>query len=265
MKKTINILFILYAAFNFSCTDQLEETIYGTISDKDYWKTEADLLSGLASAYGKLLSPWDALTNQVYHIEELATDYGSGGGPYAGYTGWSSIYPDNIGGIYDFFWSSISYCNKVIDKANEAVVKTSEGEDGYDVSEEFRREIIAEARALRTFSYFTLSSWFGGLPIVTSSYDQRVVIEQLTQDSIYQFMENELLDVLDILPTKSQRMNITKDYGRVTKGGAEAFLARIYLEQKKWQECIALTTKIIDENRRTNEYGLEANYADIFL
>ena len=77
-------------------------------------------------------------------------------------------------------------------------------------------------------------------------------------------MENELKEVIPFLPTKSERMNMTKDYGRVTKGGAEAFLARIYLEQKKWQECADLTTKLYEDNQRTREYGLEGNYADIF-
>lgn len=31
---------------------------------------------------------------------------------------------------------------------------------------------------------------------------------------------------------------MTKDYGRVTKGGAEAFLARIYLEQKSGRSVL---------------------------
>ena len=81
---------------------------------------------------------------------------------------------------------------------------------------------------------------------------------------MYRFMENELKEVIPFLPTKSERMNMTKDYGRVTKGGAEAFLARIYLEQKKWQECADLTTKLYEDNQRTREYGLEGNYAEYF-
>ena len=127
-----------------------------------------------------------------------------------------------------------------------------------------KEQIIVESRAVRVFCYFNLCTWFGGVPIVTSSTDHRPIIPKQTQDSVYRFMENELKEVIPFLPTKSERMNMTKDYGRVTKGGAEAFLARIYLEQKKWQECADLTTKLYEDNQRTREYGLEGNYADIF-
>ena len=265
MKNIIYTILVLNVLFCTGCTDQLEETIYGKFPEEEYWKTESELLTGLASAYGRLVIPWDApFSLEVFKIEECASDYAVGAGEWGDYTGWSSIFPGAINNVYDYLWSSISYCNKVIDKSEEGFQKTQAGEPGYSISKEVKEQIIVESRAVRVFCYFNLCTWFGGVPIVTSSTDHRPIIPKQTQDSVYRFMENELKEVIPFLPTKSERMNMTKDYGRVTKGGAEAFLARIYLEQKKWQECADLTTKLYEDNQRTREYGLEGNYADIF-
>ena len=248
MKNIIYTILVLNVLFCTGCTDQLEETIYGKFPEEEYWKTESELLTGLASAYGRLVIPWDApFSLEVFKIEECASDYAVGAGEWGDYTGWSSIFPGAINNVYDYLWSSISYCNKVIDKSEEGFQKTQAGEPGYSISKEVKEQIIVESRAVRVFCYFNLCTWFGGVPIVTSSTDHRPIIPKQTQDSVYRFMENELKEVIPFLPTKSERMNMTKDYGRVTKGGAEAFLARIYLEQKKWQECADLTTKLYED------------------
>jgi len=264
MKIKISILAFL-ALLISSCQDQLNEKIYGTVVESDYWKTEADLKTGLASAYGKLMTPWNGFSKPIYDIEEMGADYTNGEGDFGGYSGWSSTFPSIIDwGIYGQLWQVTSYCNKVIDKAKEAAEKTKANVPGYSVSDNVMLEMITEARFIRAFDYYTIVNWFGGVPLVTSSTDYRTAIPKQTSDSINRFVENELKAVIELLPTKTERMSITKDYGRITKGGAQALLARVYIQQKKWQECADITTKLYTENLVSNEYKLEPNYKDIF-
>jgi len=50
------------------------------------------------------------------------------------------------------------------------------------------------------------------------------------------------------------------DYGRLSKGAAQSLLAKVYLQQEKWQECTDICKEVIS----SDEYILEPNYMDIF-
>ena len=87
MKNIIYTILVLNVLFCTGCTAQLEETIYGKFPEEEYWKTESELLTGLASAYGRLVIPWDApFSLEVFKIEECASDYAVGAGEWGDYT-----------------------------------------------------------------------------------------------------------------------------------------------------------------------------------
>jgi hypothetical protein len=74
-------------------------------------------------------------------------------------------------------------------------------------------------------------------------------------------MESDLLKAIELLPLKSELVSMAEaDYGRLTKGAAQALLAKVYLQQGKWQECADVCQEIIG----SQEYMLEPNYSDIF-
>ncbi|MEG2067985.1 MAG: RagB/SusD family nutrient uptake outer membrane protein, partial [Tannerellaceae bacterium] len=92
-------------------------------------------------------------------------------------------------------------------------------------SEETKNRIIGEAKCMRAWSYFTLVQLYGDVPlrktVVTSA--EEVAIERSTEEEVYAFIFDDILDAEQKLPINSQQV------GRVNKYVAKAILARIYL------------------------------------
>lgn len=78
---------------------------------------------------------------------------------------------------------------------------------------------------LEPYHYFFLVRAFGDVPLQHVDLTVRVPKEQ-----VYDFIEQDLLDAIQVLPEKSQYASA--DLGRATKGAAQALLAKVYLYQK---------------------------------
>lgn len=252
MKKYLSLILILLVSF--SCENLVEEKVFGTISDDIFWNTEEDIRAGTSSAYTQLGTSFRAFSLWQYAIEDLSTDYGAGGYrdtyPFSRYTGWSATQPQAMDwGIWRFLWISISLSNKVIEEA-----------PGVNIEAEIKNQYLGEAKAIRSLVYYYLVNWFGGVPIITSTTDTRTSIPRKTIEDTYGFIENDLIDAIKLLKPKSELRKITDEYGRVTRGGAQALLAKVYLQQKKWKKASEICQQMIS----SGEYQLESNYANIF-
>lgn len=118
---------------------------------------------------------------------------------------------------------------------------------------------VAQLRALRAYFYWRLCDVFGNVPIVTVAGEGA---DQSTRLQVYNFIEAELLAALPNLPSGRQA------YARWNKSGANALLARLYLNsevytsgaKKEWQKAIDAADAVIN----TGIYSLQPNYADAF-
>jgi len=68
-----------------------------------------------------------------------------------------------------------------------------------------------------------LQDFFGGVPLVTTT--ELGQHERVSRDSIFKFIESELNAVRTVLPERRP----ASEYGRVTRGSADAILANLYL------------------------------------
>lgn len=91
---------------------------------------------------------------------------------------------------------------------------------------------VAEAKFLRAISYAYLTMIYGGVPYVdhvlgADEYQQpRADIKK-----IYELIESDLKEAIDVLPTRS---GWAPEYGRASKGAAQALLARVYLFESSY-------------------------------
>lgn len=258
MKKIIKYLTIVFLIAVSMTGCELKETIYGTISDNSFWKTEEQIKEGINSAYGRLNTRFNGFSIWQFVIEDGGSDYNCSTSPYPefySYNNWSSTSPDAINwGIYKFFWNEISYLNKTIDMIPEA-----------DMSDELKYKYTCEARALRAFIYFSLVQWFNDVPLITSSKEIRFSIPKTPASKIYEFITKEYQESLEGIPNKDQLIaSGTQDYGRLTKGAVMGLLARAYLVQKKYDDCAEICKKIITEQDKYGKYALMGVYKDIF-
>jgi len=73
---------------------------------------------------------------------------------------------------------------------------------------------------------------------------------------VYAFIEKDLTDAIGKLPLTIA----PAENGRVSKGAAEALLAKVYLYEKKWAESKAMCDAIIS----SNQYSLDPDYSKIW-
>lgn len=222
MKIRIIVISLLCAALLFGCENALEENIYGKIAGSNYWNSEKDADAAIKSAYAAIRGGWIGLSFWQFVVEDLGTEIGTGGyfatTAYSSYTGWSATTPDFTSwGLWPAFWSGINYCNAVLDNL-----------PGMNIDEKVKESIMGEAYALRAMINFHLVSWFGSVPEVTTTTLAPLQIPRKSIEDNYKLMESDLLLAIDRLPLKSERLARGEtDYGRLTKGAAQALLARI--------------------------------------
>ncbi|WP_315815909.1 RagB/SusD family nutrient uptake outer membrane protein [Paraflavitalea speifideaquila] len=149
-----------------------------------------------------------------------------------------------------------------IKRANEALANVPK----YKIDETLKTRLLAEARFLRAYFYFTLVRAYGDLPIVDTALDANNPADfekanvRRPKAEVYAFIESDLNFALPILPTKQQYG--PANIGRASKGAAAALLAKVSMYQQKWDAVLALTNDIIAGKYGT--YGLEPDFTKIW-
>ncbi len=155
---------------------------------------------------------------------------------------------DNYRGLYEI----IARSNNVL-----RLIKTATA----DVTEADKARISAEAKFLRAHAYFSLKRNFNNTPYVDETLDYGTGIEKVKNDQdLWPKIEADMKTAYDVLPGTQSAA------GRSNKWAAAAYLAKIYLYQKKYAEAKALFDVVIASGTTTNgkKYALVANYADLF-
>jgi starch-binding outer membrane protein, SusD/RagB family len=116
----------------------------------------------------------------------------------------------------------------------------------------------AEAKFLRAYAYFDMVRDYGGVPIIDFKvYDvQQANKPRNSVSEVYALIEADLKDAAQNLPIAWE----SKYAGRVTKGAANAFLAKMYLYQKNWTASLTSAETVIN----SSQYLLLSNFADVF-
>ena len=131
---------------------------------------------------------------------------------------------------------------------------------GMNIAAADKDRYIGEAKLLRAYFYWNLVRTFGGVPkidhVLESESDIQAASVRASVADIYAFMEQDLNDAIAKLP-----VSVTAaENGRVTKGAAQALLAKASLYQQKWGQAKAMCDAIISGG----QYSLLPNYALIW-
>ena len=275
-KIKIAVLFFMVPVFGIiisSCTGNLNTNPIdkNVVTSANAYKTPQDFKLVLAKLYagyattgqqGPAGEPdiqgidegFSSYIRQYFVSQEIPTDevvvaWNDPGLPQFNYQSWSSS-NDFVMGMYDRIYYEIAMTNEFI--------RNAENNSNTQV-----QEYMAEARFLRALSYWHALDMFGGnVPFVTEKDGVGAYLPKpTTSDSLFNYIESELLAIQDILPAPHQN-----EYGRADQGAAWALLSRLYLKsevytgQKKYTECITYAKKIID----SGAYSLDPSYQHLF-
>ena len=246
------ILYLTIILFIVACEDLLDKAPLAVVSEVSAYHSESDAFKALASAYNPLLNfpGYDG-----YSIYDIAADNAEKGGEgpadgaYFNEIAHFTLTSTNTVALQ--VWRN-SYLG--VRRANLVI----ENVPGIEMDQGVKERIIAEAKFLRAYNYFILVTLYGDVPLITEVELKSNEVQRTSKDLVYEQIEKDLMEAISVLPPKSQ---LTPDeLGRVTKGAAQAYLGKVYLYQKKFQDAEASFKKVID----SNEYSLDPDYYHIF-
>lgn len=263
MKKSFYHILLLSAltlGTTSSCDDYLEVDHYDILPEDFMYQNETNIKSGLYGIYD---------TFYTYQGSDNSGDDTTWGFKpnvfIAGHStmdcqasGWDAEWQRHAvlanKGSLDTAWR-MSY--KAIDRANRFLA----GLQNVDVSVlsvEKKTQFEAEARAIRAYNYLYLSKVFGPVPMLLTGETYTTSAGKACPENLegtYQVVEEDLkfaMEKLDWEPADGE-------YGRITKGFCKAFLAELYMYQKKFTEA----KKELNDIIASNVYALEPCYANL--
>ncbi|GAB4492933.1 MAG: RagB/SusD family nutrient uptake outer membrane protein [Saprospiraceae bacterium] len=149
-------------------------------------------------------------------------------------------------------YEGVARCNTLLRLVNSTTDPTVTPAD--------KTRLSAEARFLRGFYYFELKKVFGSVPYVDETMTAEEAIKVPNNVDIYPKIEADFQYAADNLPETQAAV------GRANSWAAKAFLAKVYLFQKKYGEARTLFTDVIANGKTSGgaKYALVPNYADFF-
>jgi starch-binding outer membrane protein, SusD/RagB family len=203
-----------------SCTD-LTEVPHDALTPTNAFKTEAELLAGVAGVYANLRSvEWvgyltlQDITTDVMIIPTRGNDWYDNGRwleiHRQTWTANSGSALDDMNGSWNNLFAGVAKANLMIDVVTKAGGPTAP-------------KTLAELRTLRAWFYYMLGDMFGGVPLATTTELKQY--PRVTRDSLFKFIESEINASIPALPVTWD----ASGYGRLTKGAANSILASLYL------------------------------------
>jgi hypothetical protein len=233
----------------FSCED-VDQPITRDFTEAAFWKSEQDALDALTACYENMYTADyffanDALSDNAYNKStsfDGVSQIASGG--YDART-------PRIVNEWNFHYAAIRKCNIVIENVDRISGSTPE----------MINRIKAEARFIRAFSLFHLTTWYGDVPLVTTvlTLSEATSLQRTTAAEVIGFVLNELSDIQQYLPTSYNEA----DRGRIIRAAAIGIRARVNLYAGNWNEVVSDCEKLINTTDN-GAFSLHSDYEALF-
>lgn len=188
---------------------ELDETPHDFTGPSTFYTNPGQIESAFVSAMSRLYSEWSAYS---YGHGNFAHDDQLFGGNLV-------ISDDHGSDLWNAHYRAIADLNPAIKALNDDRL-------GSTVSQEQKDVLMAQAKFLRAFNYFSLVRLFGDIPLITEETDLgNDVITRAAIPDVYSFIENDLLFAVQHLPATWPE----DQQGRPANGAAKTLLAKVYI------------------------------------
>lgn len=253
MKKILIYIGLFTFGFALSCNEKdLDKINPNGVTFDTYFNNAAELQAGVNSVYA-IIQSHSLVAREWFFTHDLRGDeMASGGGQLETPRNQILIGVNDsgngvTGAVWRGWYRAIHRANVVIDKGPEVE----------NISAALRERIIGEARFLRGWAYYELATLWGRVPVYTSFVQSAEGAAPVSsQADVYSQAIEDLKFAENVLPASYS----DNDLGRATKGAAQTFLAKIYLQQGDYNTAKAQLEKVVN----SGTYSLTDNYADNF-
>lgn len=244
--KTIKyiLLSMVLALSMFSCNDMLELNPKDSLSSETFWKTEKDAKLAMTGVYAYLTTSntfnharkqWDGLSDVAYTGSLGSITLGNIDASTGGIT--SNVYSQAYG--------LISRCNIFLQNVDQIQMDNA-----------LKDQYKGEVQFLRAMSYFTLSEFYGGVPIYTKPPTiEESKIEQSSKADVVNLILTDLDAAIASLPDIAYN-------GHAVKGSALTLKAQVLMHNQRWAEAAAAAKLVIDSKKFSIYTG---GYQNLFI
>jgi hypothetical protein len=250
-KRTIIIIKVLLIVIMTGCSeDFLETESIGQLSN--FWKTKADANLGLTAVYDVLqenfiIAERNSQNDASIREWECFTDNSMNAFLYQNFNGikTGALTANDIYSVSNIW--RVLY--KGVFRANQVIAYVPEIADLDDVT---KNRLLAQAKFLRAYFYYNLIVGWDDVPLILApqTLEETSVPKSLALD-VYNQIVTDLVEAEVELPA-----TWTGEYGRVTKGAANAMLARVYLYGYGYLGVTDAAQKAADAAKKVIDSGL---------
>lgn len=267
MKKLVLLLFVISSLLG--CNDDiLDVQPQDRISEEVVWGDESLIKAYHNGLYNSILHGF------TIHMQSKATDEA-----YCA-IGWDignvprgALNPDNVGSVSNSHWTgggNLYYWNSGFQFIRKINVFLEQMADEQALEFEDKPRMIAEAKFLRGYIYFSLIERFGGVPIVRETYNlgEEQVFSRNTFEECVEFIDEDLAEAIPGLPARYDATDA--NFGRATADACLALRSRLFLyaasplfnpnnDQAKWQRAADASEALF-----ASGYELHPDYTTLF-
>lgn len=254
MKFFKKIYIAAVAAVSLTGCTNLDETLYDQVGTQNYYNTKMDVVRAAFRPFEHAY--WSIQSRHVLNeltADQLITPTRDGWWDDSGkwrrlhYHTWTNEEGGDAQTEWNGCFQGIMQCNYVIEDL------ATLNPDKFGFSEAEFNNLAAQCRALRAWFYIRLLDAFRNVPLAVSFQDVSKNTEgQVEPKVVFDFIESELKDCLNLLTVKESLGSNSKLQGQWTKGGAAALLVRLYLNaevyvgQNRYSDCEKIAQEILD-------------------
>ncbi|NDV69383.1 RagB/SusD family nutrient uptake outer membrane protein [Dysgonomonas sp. 25] len=247
-----NILLSAVVLLAFSACNNLDQAPKDKFTDANFWQSvkNSDLMVNMAY-------------RQMYGADKMWKDEALSDNVFNGRSwedtrrvraGLADASLDMFKGEWKDMYGGIKTCHKYLDNVDRVP----------DMDDAYKAKRTSEVRFIRAWNYFRLVSFYGDVPFFTTdiSLADAKTISRTPKATVLQFIHDELDEIMPLLPTRDQLA--ASDNGRVTRGAACAFQARVYLYESNWAKVEDYAGRLINDQANYGTYALYPDYEGLF-
>ncbi|MDQ0638457.1 hypothetical protein QF042_002022 [Pedobacter sp. W3I1] len=261
MRKYIYAM-LAFVILAISCSKNLDTNVVIRDEISTYFKTPDQINGALIDAYNVLQR--ENIIGPLYILGDIASDDGLKGGETIG--DWADIeqYVENrpmaVNSVGGNFWAS---CYALISKSNLVIDRIDNVAD-FGGNNALKARYRSEALFLRAFGYSYLAMAYGDVPIITAAViDYKNIDAKLLNRKpvaeLWALVEKDLAAAVPGLATAAQ-LKADSQLGRISKGAAQALLAKAFMFQRKYDAAQPVLKDLIDNGG----YSLQSDYGKVF-
>ncbi|WP_373494343.1 RagB/SusD family nutrient uptake outer membrane protein [Aquiflexum sp.] len=263
MKEKLFKIMVIAIVFVSCDDDLLDKYPADTLNPSNFWTSESDAEAAVNNLYTRL----PEFRGWMYR--EILSDYAIGSSGDEGRNNVNEGTNDANAGFYRTLWNDYFRTIAATNYFLENIDKVP------NLSVSVRNRMSGEARFIRSFAYLNLIMDFGDAPLITRSLtvSEGASIARTGRFEIFNFILNEMDDIVDDIPSRTEYIGAGKGIGRVTSGAVLAIKARASLfagtlaknfsgpaPVSYFQACVSACQDILN----SGEYNLFNDFGRLF-